>query len=72
MADARETHDLLDRKALAFELADTVITHALWQSFEMVRLVRFEQRLRKLKRVSITHMSAITEAIAIRLSLIHI
>ena len=68
MADTREAHDLLDRKALAFELTDTVITHALGQSVEMVRLVWFEQRLRKLKRVSITHMSAITEAIAIGLA----
>lgn len=68
MADTREAYDLLDRKALAFELTDTVITHALGQSFEMVRLVWFEQRLRKLKRVSITHMSAITEAIAIGLA----
>ena len=68
MADTREAHDLLDRKALAFELTDTVITHALGQSVEIVRLVWFEQRLRKLKRVSITHMSAITEAIAIRLA----
>lgn len=68
MADTREAYDLPDRKALAFELTDTVITHALGQSFEMVRLVWFEQRLRKLKRVSITHMSAITEAIAIGLA----
>lgn len=68
MSNARKTDDLFNRKALALQSTNAGIARPLWQSLKVMRLVRLKNRLRKLQRICVAHMSAVTEAIAIGLT----